>query len=202
MWGGVTGLVMQAPVPGPGLGDPVLTAGAARDGAGPASWVWAQTAPSAGPALTEVRVHTRGSRCLDVGRLALCSAKKQSVSVLDPSLSPFCPVMEEEWCVLTPGEAICFPGRPRWCSAKEPACQRRRRERRGWIPGPVRSRGAGHGGPLQDSSWRIPGTEEPVGYAPWGRREADTTERLRTHREVEVELSSRMSFVLQTSSVL
>lgn len=41
-----------------------------------------------------------------------------------------------------------------------------------------------------------------MGYAPWGHREADTTEQLRTHREVEVEFSSQMSFVLQTSSVL
>ena len=41
-----------------------------------------------------------------------------------------------------------------------------------------------------------------MGYGPWGRREADTTERLRTHGEVEVEFSSQMSFVLQTSLVL
>lgn len=163
VWGGVTGLVMQAPIPGPGSGDPVLTTGVAPEDAGPASWVWAQTAPSAVPALTEVRVHTHVSRCLDVGRLALCSAKKQSVSTLDPSLSPFRPVLEEEWCVPTPGEAICFPG----CSAKEPACQRRRRKRRGPITGPVGSHGAGHGSPLQDLSWRIPGTEEPMGYGPW-----------------------------------
>ena len=72
----------------------------------------------------------------------------------------------------------------------------------GLNPGPVRSRGAGHGSPLQDSSWGIPGTEEPVGYGPWGCREADTTERLRAHGEVEVESSSQMSFVLQTSLVL
>lgn len=71
MWGGVTGLVMRAPVPGLGSGDPVLTTGVAPEDAGSASWVWAQTAPSAVPALTEVRVHTHMSRCSDVGRLAL-----------------------------------------------------------------------------------------------------------------------------------
>ena len=41
-----------------------------------------------------------------------------------------------------------------------------------------------------------------MGYGPWGCREADTTERLRAHGEVEVESSSQMSFVLQTSLVL
>ena len=25
-------------------------------------------------------------------------------------------------------------------------------------------------------AWRIPWTEKPVGYSPWGRRESDTTE--------------------------
>ena len=27
-------------------------------------------------------------------------------------------------------------------------------------------------------TWKIPGTEEPVGYSPWGRKESDTTEQL------------------------
>ena len=26
-------------------------------------------------------------------------------------------------------------------------------------------------------AWKIPWTEEPVGYSPWGRTESDTTER-------------------------
>ena len=30
-------------------------------------------------------------------------------------------------------------------------------------------------------AWRIPGTEEPAGYSPWGRRESDTTEHAHTH---------------------
>ena len=29
-------------------------------------------------------------------------------------------------------------------------------------------------------AWRVPWTEEPGGYSPWGRKEMDTTERL-TH---------------------
>ena len=32
-------------------------------------------------------------------------------------------------------------------------------------------------------AWRIPWTEEPVGYSPWGHKESDTTERL-THKEI------------------
>ena len=31
-------------------------------------------------------------------------------------------------------------------------------------------------------AWRIPWTEEPGGYSPWGRKESDTTERL-THTQ-------------------
>ena len=27
-------------------------------------------------------------------------------------------------------------------------------------------------------AWKIPWTEKPVGYSPWGRKESDTTERL------------------------
>ena len=30
-------------------------------------------------------------------------------------------------------------------------------------------------------AWRIPGTEEPGGFRPWGHKELDTTERLSTH---------------------
>ena len=27
-------------------------------------------------------------------------------------------------------------------------------------------------------AWRIPGTEEPGGYSPWGHKESDTTDQL------------------------
>ena len=30
-------------------------------------------------------------------------------------------------------------------------------------------------------AWKIPWTEEPVGYSPWGRKELDTTEQLHFH---------------------
>jgi len=30
-------------------------------------------------------------------------------------------------------------------------------------------------------AWRIPWTEEPGGYSPWGRKESDTTERLHSY---------------------
>ena len=30
-------------------------------------------------------------------------------------------------------------------------------------------------------AWRIPWTEEPGGYSPWGHKESDTVERLSTH---------------------
>ena len=30
-------------------------------------------------------------------------------------------------------------------------------------------------------AWKIPWTEEPVGYSPWGHKESDTTERLHFH---------------------
>ena len=38
---------------------------------------------------------------------------------------------------------------------------------------------ASHSGTL---AWRIPWTEEPAGYSPWGGKESDTTERL-THTQ-------------------
>ena len=31
-------------------------------------------------------------------------------------------------------------------------------------------------------AWRIPWTEEPGGYSPWGHKESDTTEPLSTHK--------------------
>ena len=46
------------------------------------------------------------------------------------------------------------------------------------IPGSGRSPGGGNGNPLQYSCRRIPWTEEPGSYSPWGCKESDTTERL------------------------
>ena len=69
-----------------------------------------------------------------------------------------------------------------WQSGKEPAHQCRR------YKTPVRSLAqeelleegmATHSNIL---AWRIPWTEEPGRLSPWGHRESDKTERLRTHR--------------------
>ena len=46
----------------------------------------------------------------------------------------------------------------------------------GSRPGLGRSPGGGHGNTLQYSCWRIPWTEEPVGYSPQGCKELDITE--------------------------
>ena len=44
----------------------------------------------------------------------------------------------------------------------------------GWGD-PLEKDMATHSGIL---TWKIPWTEEPVGYSPWGPKESDTTERL------------------------
>ena len=46
----------------------------------------------------------------------------------------------------------------------------------GSIPGLGRTPRGGHGNLLQYFAWKIPWTEEPGGYNPWGRKESDTTE--------------------------
>ena len=48
----------------------------------------------------------------------------------------------------------------------------------------------GQEGPLEEGmatfsstlAWRIPWTEEPAGYSPWGGEESDTAEHTDTHR--------------------
>ena len=42
-------------------------------------------------------------------------------------------------------------------------------------------------------AWKIPWTEEPVGYSPWGRKESDTTKRLDFTLLHESEMSSMKS---------
>ena len=67
-----------------------------------------------------------------------------------------------------------FPG---GASGKEPACQCRLDEREvGLIPGLGRSRGGGHGNPLQYSCLESHGQKSLAGYSPWGHKELDTTE--------------------------
>ena len=46
----------------------------------------------------------------------------------------------------------------------------------GLIPGSGRFPGGGHGNPHSTLAWKIPWTEEPGGYSPWGCEESDMTE--------------------------
>ena len=53
----------------------------------------------------------------------------------------------------------------------------------GSIPGMGRSPGGGHGNPLQYSCLENPhGQRSLVGYGPWGHKESDLTEWLRTEQ--------------------
>ena len=51
----------------------------------------------------------------------------------------------------------------------------------GLIPGSGRSPGGGHGNPLQYSCPENPMDRGAWCYSPWGHKELDTTEQLRTH---------------------
>ena len=64
-----------------------------------------------------------------------------------------------------------FPGGTR---GEEPACQCRRCQDLGSVPGSGRSSGGGHGNPLQDPCLENPrGQRSLGGYSPWGRKESD-----------------------------
>ena len=39
-------------------------------------------------------------------------------------------------------------------------------------------------------AWRIPWTEEPVGYSPWGHKESDTTEQLHFTSQTHIQIYS------------
>ena len=60
-------------------------------------------------------------------------------------------------------------------AGKESACHA---EGLGSIPGLGRSTEKGMTTHCSTLAWRIPWTEEPGGYSPWGCREWDTTEQL------------------------
>ena len=62
------------------------------------------------------------------------------------------------WVTVTPS-SLGFPG-------KEPACQCRRENRPGLIPGSGRSPGGRHGNPLQNFAWEFHGERSLVGYSP------------------------------------
>ena len=65
-------------------------------------------------------------------------------------------------------------------SSKEPTCQCTRHEM--WFPSLSQEDALEEGMATHSSilSWRIPWTEEPGGYSPWGCKDSDMTERL-TH---------------------
>ena len=66
---------------------------------------------------------------------------------------------------------------PRWLRSRESTCQR---TRHGLGPRVRKISWRTKWQPTYSSSlaWRIPWTEEPGAYSPWGRTELDTTERL------------------------
>ena len=93
-----------------------------------------------------------------------------------------CASQQWKWNILTtrlPGKSQvrgycekCFPG---GSDDKESASNA---GDLGSIPWLGRSPGEGNGYPIQYFVWRIPWTEELVGYSGWGHKELDTTEQL------------------------
>ena len=71
----------------------------------------------------------------------------------------------------------CFPGGAR---CKEPACQSRRHKRCRGDPWVGKIPWEGNDNLLIILARRIPWTEEPGGYSPWGCKESDTTEHRQT----------------------
>ena len=75
---------------------------------------------------------------------------------------------------------VDFPG---GSEGKESACNS---GDPGSIPGWGRSHGPKQGNPLHSIlAWRIPWTEEPMGYSPWGLKESDSTEHTHTQNYVK-----------------
>ena len=69
-----------------------------------------------------------------------------------------------------------FPG---WLSGRESTCQCRRHGLDPWVE---RSPGEGNDNSLQSLAWRIPWTEEPVGYSPWACKKLETTKGLKNNK--------------------
>ena len=59
----------------------------------------------------------------------------------------------------------------------------------GSIPGLGKSPGGGNGNPTSIHAWKIPRTEEPGGYSPWGLKELDTTEHAHMHAKIPLRAS-------------
>ena len=81
-------------------------------------------------------------------------------------------------CTSFPGGS---DGKESACNAGDP----------GSTPGSGRSPGEGNGNPSGVLAWKIPWTEESVGYSPWGHKELDTTERLHFHSSLSISIKVR-----------
>ena len=77
-------------------------------------------------------------------------------------------------CVSVPFEDDLVMSLPAQLVKHPPAMEETPVQFRGWED-PLEKGTATHSSIL---AWRIPGTEDLASYSPWGRREADTTERL------------------------
>ena len=83
------------------------------------------------------------------------------------------------------GQGMGFPG---GSEGKESACNAGDLDS---LPGLGRSPGGGHGNPFQYSCLEYPhGQRSLVSYSPWGGKESDTTERLRTAQHMSAWNSS------------
>ena len=77
----------------------------------------------------------------------------------------------------------CILGLPWWLNGKESACNVGDLS---LISGLGRFPGGGHGKPLQYSCLENPhGQRNLAGYSPWGHKELDMTEQLRTAQNME-----------------
>ena len=90
---------------------------------------------------------------------------------------------ESDPCFLNLWSLLIESQASRWCSDKEPACQRRRHKRHRFNPWVRKIPAVGNSNPLQDSCLGKPmGRGKPmVGYRPWGHKELDTAEPRHTH---------------------
>ena len=68
-----------------------------------------------------------------------------------------------------------------WLKYKESACNA---GDLGSTPGLGRYPGRGHGNRSSTLAWRIPWTEEPGGYSPWGHKDLDRTEQVSTVQHI------------------
>ena len=86
-------------------------------------------------------------------------------------------------------------GSSRECSDKKSACLCRRHKMWVWSLGqeaPLKEGMATHSSIL---AWKIPRTEEPADYDPWGHKESDMTEWLSTHAHKRIRKNPKFSLL-------